>query len=82
MTIHSPSERKTPEYINAARPTRMAPSYREYPETGAIKCDAVHCGQMSQDAPMQTHVLVVADGTDGAEVLHSGQLPRSVYFHC
>lgn len=49
----------------------MIVSYCEDPETSAIKCNAVHGRQMTQDPLMQPHVLIVADGVDGAEVLHS-----------
>lgn len=31
---------------------RQDPTYGKDPETGAIECDTVHCGQMSQDPPM------------------------------
>lgn len=60
----------------------QVPSYCEDPETGAIKCDTVHCRQMPQDPPMQPHALIVADRIDGAEALCSRQLSPSKDLHC
>lgn len=57
-------------------------SYCEDPETGAIEGDTVHCRQMAQDPPVQPHALIVADGVDGAEALHSCQLSASMDLHC
>lgn len=57
-------------------------SYCEDPETGAIKCDTVHCRQMPQDPPMQPHTLIVADRIDGAEALRSRQLSAAMHLHC
>ena len=58
------------------------PTYCKDPETSAIKSNTVHCGQMSQDPPMEAHALIVVDRIDGAEALCPRQLSPSKDLHC